>query len=105
MLAKRNIQGTGEAPRSAASNFPPPPMAVVSGADWIQGGEPVAIRLPSGEKLTGSLVEFRADTGVMRWLPREGGAERKVRLNAVKLVQVIVDGHFRPEGAGEDAPA
>ncbi len=108
MLANRTIEPGDGAPRSAAATFPPPPMATVSAPQWMRGGEPVAVRFPGGEKLTGALVDFRTDSGIITWTPRGDAAPRTVRLDAVKLVQVIVDGVWRApagEAAADASPA
>ncbi len=92
-------------PRPATGSFPPPPMTTVSGAGWMRGGEQVALRLPGGEKLTGTLVAFRTDTGAITWQPREGGPARTAALAELKLVQVMVEGRWTPPAPGAAAAA
>ena len=88
--------------------FPPPPMIQVKESEWIQGGEPVAVRMPDGSKTTGVLKEFRGDCGHLMFTARGESKPRTVELAATKLVQIIVQGHYQApsvDSMGEQSPA
>ena len=100
MLANRAVTDVESA---GTRGFPPPPMIRIPESEWISGGEPVAVRMNDGSKISGALVEFRSDRGTVTLTPRNG-AQRSLPLSDLKLIQIIVKGRWQPSQIDAELP-